>query len=90
MVHFYIINPIQKLRQLARCWSRGSKSAAQEVPPTPQEEERLLPEPPKEPPLIEGPPIAFHRDEEYYASDAESGFCVFLVEDTLFKVSHFC
>ncbi|KAF8157976.1 hypothetical protein B0H34DRAFT_706993 [Crassisporium funariophilum] len=99
MVNLYILNPAHKLRFLSKLFLSTSKRAWKDVaPPT-----STLPQddvPPTPPPKanvshliksnMRGAPQAdLIRDTEYYKDESEGGFCVFRVEDTLFKV-HRC
>jgi hypothetical protein len=98
MANLYIVNPAHKLRFVSRLILRGTKrilrnfaapSSGSKTPARPVEEER----PPKVNvldlikidlrPLPQGGLI---RNAEYYRDESEGGFCVFRLEDTLFKV----
>ncbi|KAJ3504902.1 hypothetical protein NLJ89_g7701 [Agrocybe chaxingu] len=97
MVNFYVFNPAQKLRFLSGIIYKGSKrllrNTRAQQPATPVVEQ---PRPPKfniynllKTNLRHAAQGDLKRDREFYKDDSESGFCVFRVEDTLFKV-HKC
>ncbi|CAA7262903.1 unnamed protein product [Cyclocybe aegerita] len=97
MVNFYVFNPAQKLRFLSGIIYKGSKRLLRNIraqqPATPVDEQ---PRPIKfnihdliKTDLRHAAQGVLKRDREFYKDDSESGFCVFRVEDTLFKV-HKC
>ena len=98
MVNLYILNPAHKLRFVSRLMLRGTKrilrnfaapSSVSKTPAVAVEEER----PPKvnildliKTDLRPVPRGGLTRNAEYYRDESEGGFCVFRLEDTLFKV----
>ncbi|KIJ96771.1 hypothetical protein K443DRAFT_106741 [Laccaria amethystina LaAM-08-1] len=93
MVHLLFFNPLHKLGFLGRLFFRGSKrllkpadagkctppASKSRVPNTPLYDNEIRAK-------ISG---EVFRDPDYYKDDSEGGFCVFRVENTLFKV-HRC
>lgn len=98
MVHIQVINPLQKLRQLSRMF-RLSKhivlaSMEERSPGLHQaREERCYSDTTIQDQVVYKPDELSHPtircDPEYYKHGDEGGFCVFLVENTLFRV-HRC
>lgn len=81
-------NPVQKLRRLVERWARrwGAASVPKELPPK-TEEKHSLPNALLVP-TSHGGLFEPRRDPEYYAEDGEGvRLCVFIVEETLFRVS---
>ncbi|KDR82930.1 hypothetical protein GALMADRAFT_134458 [Galerina marginata CBS 339.88] len=102
MVHLYVLNPAHKLRFIARHFFKGSKRILKQVnepsstSTIPEFPEVQPPRPPKfnildfiKADLPLAPHGGLTRDNEYYRDDSEGGFCIFRVENTLFKV-HKC
>ncbi|KAF9485785.1 hypothetical protein BDN70DRAFT_458207 [Pholiota conissans] len=105
MVSFYIINPSHKLHFLSRLMLKGSKRilkgintssvATPSIAPSQDEEVKQRKRSKTnassfiKSDLNSVPLEGFVRDPDYFQEDSEAGFCVFRVENTLFKV-HKC
>src|SRR5436853_95653 len=103
MVNLYIVNPAHKLRFVSRLILRGTKrilrnfTAPSSVSKTPAEVEVEEERSPKvnvlnliKTDLRPVPRGGLTRNAEYYRDESEGGFCVFRLEDTLFKVFNIC
>lgn len=90
MVHLYFFNPLHKLGVLGRLFFRGSKRLLKPADAgtyTPPAKSRV----PTTPLFYDNEIRAkisgeVFRDPDYYKDESEGGFCVFRVENTLFKV----
>lgn len=91
MVYIHVLNPLHRLRRLTKCWTRGWKAALPETTTLSTPEVECAPTDPVQEPIydIRLSGSKPHYDREYYANNEEGSFCVFLVEDTLFRV-HRC
>ncbi|KAF8885681.1 hypothetical protein CPB84DRAFT_1685331 [Gymnopilus junonius] len=98
MVHLYILNPAHKLHFMSRLFLKGSKRILKQVNASPinpgisQAQEgpakrskvNVLDLIKADLPSV--PQSALTRDTNYYKDESGGGFCIFRVENTLFKV----
>jgi len=92
MVHLYFFNPLPKLGFLGRLFFRGSKrllkpaDAGRYTPPAKSTKSRVPTTPFYDNEIRAKISGGVFHDPDYYKDDSEGGFCVFRVENTLFKV----